>query len=34
MPKNTYESMNLYQINNQETVILLKVEEDKKLFSV
>lgn len=34
MPKNTYESMNLYQINNQETAILLKVEEDKKLFSV
>ncbi len=35
MPKNTtYGTMNLYQINNEQTAILLKIEEDKNLFSV
>lgn len=34
MPKNTYETMNLYQINNEQTAILLKVEEDENLSSV
>ena len=34
MPKQNYETMNLYQINKQQIAILLKVEAEKQLFSV